>query len=84
MTPTPKKYTLDGYVIVPPLSKWEVQHADKIIPEMSYNTFDNTTAGAWEKHTNTFRNDHDFSKRVQAWHDRGYRLKKATLTIHDE
>lgn len=77
-----KEYTVSGYVIVPPLSEWDEQHADKIIPEMSMSTFDPTFAGAWSKKTQTPISDPEYSRRVAAWFDKGYRLKGAMLTIY--
>jgi len=79
--PTANSYTLDGYVIVPPLNSWDEKQADKIIPEMSYNTFSTQASNAWALRCGILTTHEDFSKRVQAWHDRGYRLKRAKLTI---
>ncbi len=75
------KYELEGYVIVPPLSPWDEKHAHKIIPEVSYNSFSTTSYSTWAKHCNLPTTHEDFSKRVQSWHDRGYRLKDAKLII---
>lgn len=74
---------LDGFVIVPPLSPWDEKHEDEIIPDMSYHNFGKTATEAWLRHMQT-KNDLDFSRKVQYWHDRGYRLKRATLTIQME
>jgi hypothetical protein len=76
------KYELEGYVIVPPVSSWDKTHEHKIIPEMSYSTFHVTAAGSWALHCQVSIIHLDFSEKVQAWHDRGYRLKKAKLTIN--
>lgn len=82
-------YTLEGWVIVPPLSPWDVQHKDKIWPEMSYSSFGKTAAEAWRRHVRTSIDDSslnetgEFSRRVQFWHDRGYRAKTAKLEIFD-
>ena len=76
-----KSYELDGYVIVPPLSPWDEKNAQFIIPEMSYGSLGKTATEAWMKHCNVSVEDINFSTKVQKWHDRGYRLKKAKLTI---
>jgi hypothetical protein len=78
------EYVLEGYVIVPPLSPWDEKHASKIIPDLAYRSFHITSAGAWSQHCQTAVTDLNFSKKVQAWHDRGYRLKKARLIIEAE
>lgn len=77
-----KEYTVSGYVVIPPLNEWERPHADKIIPEMSMSTFDPTAAVAWAKKAQTPISDPDYSRRVAAWFDNGYRLKEAMLTIY--
>jgi len=56
---------------------------DKIILGTSYRSFGKTATEAWLRHMQT-QNDLDFSHKVQHWHNRGYRLKKATLTIQME
>jgi hypothetical protein len=75
---------LDGYVIVPPLSPWDEKNKDMIIPDMSYRSFDKTAPKAWSNHTGIAITDIEFSKRIQAWYDHGYRVKKAKLTIEYE
>lgn len=75
---------LEGYVIVPSLSPWNENKKDKIIPHISYDTFSLTPAQAWSKHSQRNIRDIDFPIMVQRWHDKGYRVKKATLEIHYE
>lgn len=75
---------LNGYVIVPPLSPWDEKHADKIIPQMSYRNLGNTPPEAWSRFMGTNQTDLEWSRKVQHWHDRGYRVKKATLDIQME
>ncbi len=75
---------LEGYVIVMPLSPWDEKNKDKIIPHMSYSTFALTPAQAWAIQTQRSIRDIDFSIMVQRYHDKGYRVKKATLEIHYE
>ena len=41
-----------------------------------------TSYEAWLRHCRTTHDDKDISRKIQAWHDRGYRLREATLTIH--
>jgi hypothetical protein len=80
----PKKetsYTLEGYVIAPPTSAWEDR--SKVVPDMSYFTFGKTATEAWIRHTQKQANDPDFSIFIQRWFDKGYRLKKAKMTIED-
>jgi len=75
-------YTIKGFVIVPPLNAWDDK--DKVIPSMSYRTFGLTAPEAWSKHTHRMIDDYEFSIHVQRWHDRGYRVKEATLTIEND
>jgi hypothetical protein len=82
-----KTYYLDGWVIVPPLSPWDVKHKDKIWPEMSHGTFAQTARQAWRKHCQTNLvplDEGELSIRIQRWHDGGYRAKQARLEIYDE
>jgi len=76
------RYSIEGYVIIPPVNPWD----DKglVIPQMSYTSFALTPPSAWDKHMHTRPDDKDWSIKVQRWHDKGYRLKKAKLTIRDE
>jgi hypothetical protein len=48
----------------------------------SYSTFGLTAYEAWVRYCGTQHDDKDISRKIQAWHDRGYRLREATLTIH--
>lgn len=75
---------VDGYVIVPPLNSWDQQHKDSIWGSY-YPSFGLTPVEAWRRyiHRDNFK-DMDFGIVVQRFHDRGYRVKKATLEIHDE
>lgn len=82
-------YTLEGWVIVPPLSPWDVKHKDKIWPHSSYGTFGQTSAEAWRRHIGRpddpqLREAGEVSRRIQLWHDGGYRAKRARLEIIDE
>ena len=77
------KVNIDGFVIVPPLNPWDEKDRDNIIPRMSYNTFSLTATEAWARHVQCQPSDTDFSWKVQRWHDKGYRLRDATLTIKE-
>lgn len=78
------KMKVDGYVIVPPLNSWDEQHKDKIWSNY-YPSFALTPVDAWRRYIHPDNTkDTDFSIVVQRFHDRGYRVKKATLEIHDD
>ena len=66
------KMTIKGFVIQCP-------HTNGYY---AYQTFGITTYEAWVRHCHTDYADPDISRKIQAWHDRGYRLREATLTIH--
>ena len=74
---------IDGFVVVPPLSTWDEKDRETIIPRMSYKTFALTATEAWARHAQIQPREDDFSSKVQAWHDHGYRLRNATLIIKD-
>lgn len=77
---------LEGYVIVPPVNRWDEKNRDKIWDDMGYPTFGKTPAEAWRRFIHpTQIETHGFGTIVQRWHDRGYRIKKARLEIiYDE
>lgn len=75
---------LDGYVIVPPLSPWDEKHRDLIITQMSYQTFGMNAAEAWLRFTGYAHNDINRPIKIQRWHDKGYRVKRAKLEIIDD
>lgn len=75
---------IDGYVIVTPINQWDEKHREKIISHMSYRTFGLTPTEAWLRFTGHPQNDIDRPRIIQKWHDKGYRLKKATLEILDD
>lgn len=78
------EYMIEGYVIIPPVPEWDAKHKDKIIPEMSYGTFAKRPNEAWAKKIGRTLSDIDRPIRIQAFHDRGYRLRKAKMIIIDE
>ena len=75
---------MDGYVIVPPINKWDEKHRELIITHSSYNTFGKNAVEAWLRFTGHHYADPDRSAKIQYWHDKGYRVKKATLEIIDD
>ena len=76
---------IEGFVIVPPLSKWDEKHKDKIIASLSHCSFGTTTIEAWKRliHPSNYEYE-DFSIIVQRWHDKGWRPVKAKLEIYND
>lgn len=64
--------TIKGYVIYCPHTKGYYAH----------HTFGVTAYEAWIRHCRSTHDDKDISRKIQMWHDQGYRLREATLTIH--
>ena len=75
------KYIISGYVIIPPVNEWDDR--TKVVPSASYHTFGVTVSEAWSRHMGCDRSDPDWSIKVQRWHNNGYRLKDAEMTIDD-
>ena len=65
--------TIKGFVIVPP---GDAAYA------LGYWTFAPTATEAWYRKLGHEVPDMERPHRIQAWHDRGHRLREATLTIH--
>lgn len=65
------------FIIVPPLNEWD-KTAEAIMLDMGLATIGKTAGEAWHRHTRG-----DMSK-VQAWHDRGYRLRRVEVTLLPE
>ena len=64
---------IKGFVIVPPgENAWK----------LGYWTFAPTVGEAWYRKLGHEVADIERPRRIQAWHDKGYRLREATLTIH--
>lgn len=74
--------TVEGFVIVPPLSPWDEMHRNEIWGHMGPPGFGRTEAEAWRRHMGP-RHDPpgEFARKVQHWHDNGYRVKRATMEI---
>ena len=49
----------------------------------AHHTFGVTPMEAWVRHCRSTYDDKDISRKIQAWHDIGYRLREATITIHE-
>ncbi|WP_294930559.1 hypothetical protein [uncultured Paracoccus sp.] len=76
------RITVEGFVIVPPLSPWDEKHRDEIWGYIPPNTFGRTEAEAWRRNAGAASRDPgEFAILVQRWHDRGYRVKRATMVI---
>ena len=76
--------TLNGYAIVPPVSPWDRKHADAIRLDNAIGTFGRTESEAWSRMVRAGIDRIDMgerARRIQHWHDRGYRVVPATLTI---
>lgn len=69
---------IEGYVIMQP----------SVIPNKGYiphtHTFATTTVRAWRAHVGPNVDEMDISTRIQFWHDRGYRVKRATMEIQED
>lgn len=77
--------TMDGYAIVGPVSPWDEKHRDSIELFNAKSTFAETAGEAWTRQIRQpdggYLDPQERTRRVQHWHDRGYRLVKARLTI---
>lgn len=77
--------SLDGYAIVGPVSSWDEKHRDAIELDGARQTFGRTPGEAWAIQCRRGKDAIDaqeMTRRTQFWHDRGYRLRRATLTLH--
>ena len=71
---------LDGYVIVPPLNPWDKK---ELWLEAGHRNFGRTPYEAWYRFTG-YTDDIDRTTKIQRCFDKGYRVKQATLEIHDD
>lgn len=81
--------TLEGYMVVPPVSSWDKNKKLDIWLDMGYTNFGKTPAEAWRRFIGPYSMEDvedrsAFGRKVQFWFDRGYRIKKATIGIYDE
>ena len=75
--------SVNGYVVIQPLSPWDKPHRAEIIGHMSRGSFGLTPVEAWLCWTGATQHDMDQTMRVQRLVERGYYLAEATLTIHE-
>jgi hypothetical protein len=74
--------TLDGFVIVQPLSPWDEEHRDQIIPERAFASFGRTEFEAWSRFLGPDKAWSDARPvLIQRWHDKGYRVHEAKMEI---
>lgn len=66
------------FMIVPPVAPWDKPNAEKIMLDIGAATLAAGPGAAWFRHTRG-----DMSK-VQAWFDRGYRLRRVAVTLLEE
>jgi hypothetical protein len=73
-----------GFAVVPPVSPWDEQHRGEIEVDLARRTIGATAAEAWRAHCRMAGETFDpleFSRRVQFWHDRGYRVRKIRFEV---
>jgi len=80
---------VQGYVIVPPSSPFRTLEENRlIVADLSYSSFGKTVVEAWHRHMGApfgeERHVGEFSRKVQFWHDRGYRVREAKMIIEDD
>jgi hypothetical protein len=68
---------IEGYVVHGPIPFKKERH-------IRHNSFDVTPYYAWLKFMGMHAGDIDTTMRIQQWHDRGYRIAEATLTVNIE
>jgi hypothetical protein len=77
----------EGYAIIPPVSPWDEKHRQEIEMDLARRTIGATPGEAWAiqcRRGLDAIDSQEMSRRVQHWHDRGYRLTKVRLEIiHD-
>lgn len=77
----------EGYAIIGPVSPWDEEHKEAIQMDLAKRTIGSTPAEAWSIHCRRGLDNIDageFSRRVQYWHDRGYRVARVSLSIIEE
>lgn len=64
------------YAIVPPISPWDEKNREAIIADMAPSTMSRTKRGAWMRHVRAPNpaDQGEVARRIQHWHDRGYRI----------
>lgn len=81
---TEKTLTIDGFVILPPLSPWDKHKGDLIYRNQAPGTFGETPEAAWRRFIGAKTPLLDVSVKIQRFHDRGWRLSPARFTISME
>ena len=66
-----------GFVIVQP----SIIVSDRIYPH--FHTFSDTEARAWRYFIGSNVKEMDVSTKIQMYHDRGYRVKRAVMEIEE-
>lgn len=72
------------YCIVPPMSPWDEKHRAEIELDLARRTIGETAAESWRILVRAGIDgiDHmEFSRRVQHWHDRGYRVRRIAVEL---
>lgn len=75
-----------GFCIVPPISPWDEKHREDIEMDTARRTIGATEAEAWHIWVRAGIDNLDrgeISRRIQYWHDRGYRVKPICLEFTD-
>jgi len=75
---------LVGYAIVCPVSPWDEKHTAEIQLDHAKRTIGYTAGEAWSIHCRRGLDSIDageLSRRIQHWHDRGYRVVRVALEI---
>lgn len=70
--------TQEYFIITTPVSLWDKKNEELIQLDLGISSMSRTAGGAWHKHTRG-----DMSK-VQHWHDRGYRLRRVSVSLIEE
>ena len=75
---------IKGFVIVPPSDAQSPAPgtANDAAWKLGYWTFAPTAGEAWFRKIGYEVHDIERPRMIQAWHDKGHRLREATLTIH--
>jgi hypothetical protein len=71
---------VNGFIIVPPMSPWDEENLDTIIGGVYASTFGSTPERAWRRWIGSHPRS-EMPTIVQRWHDKGYRVAEATLTV---
>ena len=79
--PTPSTIVVQGYVILQPLSPWDMKHAEAIWGDLSVYGFGKSAGEAWLRMLPTTGNKGEDAIRRQRMMEGGYRLARATMII---